>query len=202
MSVVESNTDARLTAGSQTAVHPRLRKGRAIDGGSLASATAALDNVTSAVSTTVTVQTKPVTDVFAGAVARAASQSTIHPIDTLKVRLQTKHFVMPSSGSSKNLKIAIPLTGLSHGIAQIGSLYTGVLGAASGAGIAIGAYFAVYGVACNVLVRKTDLPPGGVAFVAGGIAAAGSSVVKVPIAVRFSPAASLFPTQCLTPCLE
>lgn len=31
---------------------------------------------------------KPATDVVAGAVARAASQSTIHPIDTMKVRMQ------------------------------------------------------------------------------------------------------------------
>ena len=31
---------------------------------------------------------KPLTDVIAGALARAASQSTIHPLDTLKVRIQ------------------------------------------------------------------------------------------------------------------
>lgn len=30
----------------------------------------------------------PMTDVFAGAAARAASQSTIHPLDTIKVRMQ------------------------------------------------------------------------------------------------------------------
>ena len=30
----------------------------------------------------------PVTDVVAGATARAASQSTIHPLDTIKVRMQ------------------------------------------------------------------------------------------------------------------
>ncbi len=31
---------------------------------------------------------KPANDVFAGAMARAASQSTIHPLDTMKVRMQ------------------------------------------------------------------------------------------------------------------
>ena len=34
------------------------------------------------------VDTKPASDILAGAVARAASQSTIHPLDTLKVRMQ------------------------------------------------------------------------------------------------------------------
>lgn len=53
----------------------------------------------------------------------------------------------------------------------------------SGAGIALGAYFACYGLACNTLSRNTQLSPSAIAFVGGGIAAAGSSVVKVPIAV-------------------
>lgn len=68
-------------------------------------------------------------------------------------------------------------------IPKIATLYRGVFGAASGAGIAIGAYFAFYGAATNVLVRKTDMQPGSIAFVAGAIAAAGGSVVKVPLAV-------------------
>ena len=59
----------------------------------------------------------------------------------------------------------------------------GVVGAASGAGIAIGAYFAFYGAASNLLARHTEMNSSGVAFVAGGIAAAGGSVVKVPLAV-------------------
>jgi solute carrier family 25 S-adenosylmethionine transporter 26 len=67
--------------------------------------------------------------------------------------------------------------------AGLASLYKGVFGAASGAGIAIGAYFACYGVASNVISTRTDLSPSAVAFVSGGIAAAGSSVVKVPLAV-------------------
>jgi solute carrier family 25 (mitochondrial S-adenosylmethionine transporter), member 26 len=53
----------------------------------------------------------------------------------------------------------------------------------SGAGIALGAYFACYGVACNFLSRHTGLSPSAIAFLGGGLAAAGSSVVKVPIAV-------------------
>ena len=57
------------------------------------------------------------------------------------------------------------------------------MGAASGAGIAIGAYFAFYGAATNLLVRHSDLKRGQVAFVAGAAAAAGGSVVKVPLAV-------------------
>jgi len=36
------------------------------------------------------VDTKPASDILAGAVARAASQSTIHPLDTLKVRMQAR----------------------------------------------------------------------------------------------------------------
>lgn len=63
------------------------------------------------------------------------------------------------------------------------STHRGVIGAASGAGIAIGAYFAFYGAASNVLANKTTLKTGQVAFFAGAIAAAGGSVVKVPLAV-------------------
>ncbi len=59
----------------------------------------------------------------------------------------------------------------------------GVVGAASGAGIAIGAYFAFYGAATNLLVRHSELKTGQIAFVAGAAAAAGGSVVKVPLAV-------------------
>ncbi|KAL0021619.1 hypothetical protein WJX79_009580 [Trebouxia sp. C0005] len=53
----------------------------------------------------------------------------------------------------------------------------------SGAGIAIGTYFAFYGAASNMLSTSTTLAPGQIAFVAGGMAAAGGSVVKVPLAV-------------------
>uniref|UniRef100_A0A7S0S2B4 Mitochondrial carrier protein n=1 Tax=Chlamydomonas leiostraca TaxID=1034604 RepID=A0A7S0S2B4_9CHLO len=131
---------------------------------------------------------KPASDVVCGALARAASQSTIHPLDTLKVRLQARKGGMPP-GVSKFGQL-VPPAGVAPrrvDLAQVGktvaSLYKGVCGAASGAGIAIGTYFAFYGAACNVLSRQTDLPPSGVAFCAGGIAAMGSSVVKVPLAV-------------------
>ncbi|KAK9822204.1 hypothetical protein WJX81_004183 [Elliptochloris bilobata] len=128
------------------------------------------------------VDTKPASDILAGAVARAASQGTIHPLDTLKVRMQARggvskfaRLVPPAgAGTGKAVKAVLP---------GIASLYRGVGGAASGAGIYIGTYFALYGAACNLLARHTDLAPGGVAFVAGAAAAAGGSVVKVPLAV-------------------
>jgi len=138
---------------------------------------------------------KPATDVFAGALARAASQSTIHPLDTLKVRLQAgvvaARNAPPPVGLSKIAQLLPPAPSvrpprldLASLGTTVGGLYKGVFGAASGAGIAIGAYFAVYGAACNVLARQAPaMPAGQVAFVAGGVAAAGSSFVKVPLAV-------------------
>lgn len=132
---------------------------------------------------------KPASDVVAGALARAASQSTIHPLDTLKVRMQTNR-MRPPSGLSKIGQLMPPLSqgppppfDLKAFGQSMASLYRGVFGAASGAGIAIGAYFACYGVACNLISTRTDLSPSSVAFAAGGIAALGSSVVKVPLAV-------------------
>ncbi|KAF8067158.1 SAMC1 [Scenedesmus sp. PABB004] len=143
---------------------------------------------------------KPASDVLAGALARALSQSTIHPLDTLKVRMQARGLAgggpaapaaAPAAaaappGLSKFGQLVPPPGGrpdLAAMGAGLASLYKGVVGAASGAGIAIGAYFAVYGVACNAIGASTDLSPSAVAFVSGGIAAAGSSVVKVPLAV-------------------
>mmetsp|Transcript_24158 Transcript_24158/g.29286 ORF Transcript_24158/g.29286 Transcript_24158/m.29286 type:complete len:393 (+) Transcript_24158:703-1881(+) len=112
-------------------------------------------------------------DVIAGATARAGSQSAIHPIDTIKVRMQA-----PSTGAGgSSLFVG------SNAAQQFGSLYKGVGGAASGAGIAIGAYFAFYGAATDFLKNHTDLSIGAVAFCAGAVGAAGSSLVKVPAAV-------------------
>jgi len=131
---------------------------------------------------------KPASDVLAGALARAASQSTIHPIDTIKVRMQSS----TGAGVSKFSQLVPPsgMSGLRSAVGQavprVASLYAGCLGAASGAGIAIGAYFACYGVAHNAISRSSmgaNMQPGAVAFFAGAAAAAGSSVVKVPIAV-------------------
>lgn len=48
------------------------------------------------------VDTKPASDILAGAVARAASQGTIHPLDTLKVRMQAQ------GGLSKYAKLVPP----------------------------------------------------------------------------------------------
>jgi solute carrier family 25 S-adenosylmethionine transporter 26 len=146
-----------------------------------------------------------VIDVVAGALARALSQSTIHPLDTLKVRMQA-----PPGALSKFGKLVPPAGGrraprwskralLRHGVRyrnrtavalslsraarELGSLYKGVFGAASGAGVIIGTYFAFYSSAKNALAARTDLSPGAAAFAAGAAAAVGSSVVKVPLAV-------------------
>ncbi len=152
----------------------------------------------------------PVTDVIAGATARAASQSTIHPLDTIKVRMQAalkgngvkstvssavsssvstgKYGIgattttMASSKSPRSMAVA---TGAVLGKVggEVSSLYRGVFGAAGGAGLAIGAYFAFYGAAKKALEANTDYSVSTIAFVAGGIGALGSSIVKVPAAV-------------------
>lgn len=126
--------------------------------------------------------TKPAHDVVAGAVARAASQSTIHPLDTMKVRMQagprpTKSAPLLKGGMKKmGPKV---LTSLN----EFKGLYKGVVGAASGAGIIIGTYFAFYSTTKNLLKEHQSLNEGTTAFIAGGTAALGSSVVKVPLAV-------------------
>lgn len=58
-----------------------------------------------------------------------------------------------------------------------------MVGAAAGAGIIIGTYFAFYSTTKRFLREKTDLSDGATAFTAGAAAALGSSVVKVPLAV-------------------
>ena len=141
------------------------------------------------------VDTKPASDVLAGAMARAASQGTIHPLDTLKVRMQSQGGkavkrplskigkLIPPAGADAAQTAAKAQKAMSRAIPKVASLYRGVIGAASGAGIAIGTYFAFYGAASNMLSTSTKLAPGQIAFVAGGMAAAGGSVVKVPLAV-------------------
>uniref|UniRef100_A0A7S3VT48 Mitochondrial carrier protein n=1 Tax=Dunaliella tertiolecta TaxID=3047 RepID=A0A7S3VT48_DUNTE len=65
-----------------------------------------------------------------------------------------------------------------------GCMHTqGVVGAATGAGIIIGAYFAFYSTAKQCLRKTTALSEGSIAFTSGATAAVGSSFVKVPIAV-------------------
>ena len=140
------------------------------------------------------VDTKPASDVLAGAMARAASQGTIHPLDTLKVRMQSQSStakrplskiakLIPPAGADAAVTAAKAQKAVTRAIPKVASLYRGVIGAASGAGIAIGTYFAFYGAASNMLSTSTALAPGQIAFVAGGMAAAGGSVVKVPLAV-------------------
>jgi len=132
---------------------------------------------------------KPLADTVAGALARAASQSTIHPLDTVKVQMQAGTFgkALGSGGVSK-IGTLVPPSGAAKIIPGIASLYRGVFGAASGAGIAIGAYFAIYSTTTRLLdvhvkPRFKNVPPGAIAFTAGAIAAAGGSFVKVPLAV-------------------
>jgi solute carrier family 25 (mitochondrial S-adenosylmethionine transporter), member 26 len=134
----------------------------------------------------------PVTDVIAGATARAASQSTIHPLDTIKVRMQAAlkgnvAKVASAAAPVSTGKYGIGATATSAVLGKVGtevsSLYRGVFGAAGGAGLAIGAYFAFYGAAKKALEQNTDFSVSTVAFVAGGVGALGSSIVKVPAAV-------------------
>jgi hypothetical protein len=122
-------------------------------------------------------------DVLAGAAARAASQSTIHPLDTLKVRMQAPSRGVPSSGSTPACAGSGSKYGLGAG-GKVASLYKGVGGAASGAGLAIGTYFAFYGAASRLLEDHCpNMGPGARAFIAGAAGAVGSSFVKVPAAV-------------------
>jgi len=148
----------------------------------------------------------PVKDIIAGGSARAASQSTIHPLDTVKVRMQAtlkgvagaaaptppsvgKYGVGLSAVSNgavslgKRSLVSAAKAGATKFTSEVGMLYKGCFGAATGAGIAIGAYFAFYGTAKKLLQEKSDMPVSQIAFVAGGIGALGSSIVKVPAAV-------------------
>uniref|UniRef100_A0A7S3R8Y8 Mitochondrial carrier protein n=2 Tax=Dunaliella tertiolecta TaxID=3047 RepID=A0A7S3R8Y8_DUNTE len=138
---------------------------------------------------------KTLNDVIAGSMARACSQTTIHPIDTIKVRMQAGNKPMegPSTtaGSSRGIRVNAAGVQMQGGLGpqlvrtggQVLSLYKGVVGAATGAGIIIGAYFAFYSTAKQCLRKTTALSEGSIAFTSGATAAVGSSFVKVPIAV-------------------
>jgi len=139
---------------------------------------------------------KPASDVLAGALARAslkALSTPRHPEgpadqgsgwQPLLGQHQHLHLLQYAASPSLGL-VPPPSSGPDFRAmgAGFGKPIQGVVGAASGAGIAIGAYFACYGLACNMVSAHTDLSPSGIAFVSGGLAAAGSSVVKVPLAV-------------------
>lgn len=65
------------------------------------------------------VDTKPASDVIAGAVARAASQGTIHPLDTLKVQLQSGSGRASKPNLSKISQL-VPPQGLAPRVAKQG----------------------------------------------------------------------------------
>lgn len=146
----------------------------------------------------------PVLDVFAGGIARAASQSTIHPMDTVKVRMQalTKQAVRTPAAAaatatsatcqrgtttvalSPRLVFARAVSALVSIRGEVASLYKGVAGAAGGAGLAIGAYFAFYGATTELLEKHgPEIPLGVKAFLAGAAGAIGASFIKVPASV-------------------
>eukprot|EP00899_Mesostigma_viride_P014879 jgi/Mesvir1/23392/Mv21087-RA.1 len=133
----------------------------------------------------------PSHDVLAGAAARAASQSTIHPLDTVKVRMQVPETsARPANLASRSRRSSDrpfrpgDLQRFTRRAAvRISSLYRGVWGAASGASLAMAFYFASYGVVAKALETHTKLSVGAVAFISGAAGAIGSSVVKIPAAV-------------------
>jgi solute carrier family 25 S-adenosylmethionine transporter 26 len=165
----------RLASGGNTR-NRRLARPLRGGGGGVATTTAAV-----AAGATAAASDKSI-DVLAGAAARAASQSTIHPLDTLKVRMQA-----PGRGIGPSGSPACAGAGSKYGLGaggKVASLYKGVGGAAGGAGLAIGTYFAFYGATMRLLENHCpNMGPAGRAFVAGAAGAVGSSFVKVPAAV-------------------
>jgi len=139
---------------------------------------------------------RPTNDVLAGGLARSAAQATIHPIDTIKVRMQmmlskrgsaakptTAGSPKWASRPSNNMGKAVASTA-SGMVTGMSSLYQGVGSAAFGAGLALGTYFWFYNSAKRVLeTHAADAPPSLTAFIAGAVGAVGSSFVKVPAAV-------------------
>lgn len=100
--------------------------------------------------------------------ARAASQSTIHPLDTMKVRMQAGKAAQSSSTAAA--KAAPPASrppsargmafDLQRGLCEVASLYKGVVSAATGAGVIIGAYFAFYSTTKRFLRDQTKWSEG------------------------------------------
>jgi solute carrier family 25 S-adenosylmethionine transporter 26 len=95
---------------------------------------------------------------------------------------------MQASSATAKAKVVAPKGGnkavrLERGLTEVRGLYKGVIGAATGAGIIIGTYFAFYSTTKRFLRQNTEMHEGASAFVAGATAALGSSVVKVPLAV-------------------
>ncbi|KIZ00039.1 Putative carrier protein PET8 [Monoraphidium neglectum] len=98
----------------------------------------------------------------------------------MKVRMQTGNLTGRAGAASAAKGVQLSLNGAAR---EVASLYRGVLSAATGAGVIIGAYFAFYSTTKRFLRQRTSLGEGQMAFVSGGVAAVGSGVVKVPIAV-------------------
>jgi solute carrier family 25 S-adenosylmethionine transporter 26 len=178
-----SVTQGVVTAATGTAITFALRR-VFISPGSLMDNKEGVKVAAATVASAPQPDTKPAHDVVAGAVARVASQGTIHPLDTMKVRMQAgprtirKGVSLSGRGTMKRMGLKIH-----RGLSEFRGLYRGVVGAASGAGIIIGTYFAFYSTTKKLIKEKTTLNDGSTAFVAGAAAALGSSVVKVPLAV-------------------
>jgi hypothetical protein len=125
-----------------------------------------------------------------GGISRAAvwsgsSCSTpFRPFFSPDSRLNPKptHLFQTRAASSAAQAAAKQLS-LNSAAREVASLYRGVLSAATGAGVIIGAYFAFYSTSKRFLRQRTTMGEGQIAFVSGGVAAVGSAVVKVPIAV-------------------
>lgn len=152
----------------------------------------------SAASSSAPAAPSPLDETIAGGIARAGSQSTIHPLDTVKVRMQAGTEQLTAGSVRDRAEIGRSVRSrCRYQARRVASLYRGVFGAASGAGVAIGAYFALYAWtkrAVRKIDRRRALGAGQVAFVSGAIAGAGSCVVKVPIAVCIrSVQANVFP---------
>lgn len=144
---------------------------------SFASSTAATTTI-SVPETVSSAPSKSISEILAGATARIASQVSIHPLDTLKVRMQT------TVKNAKNVKgIGKPLPAVHRMARNVLTLYRGVLGAAAGAGFGLGTYFVLYTTARNVMTRRTKMNSGSIAFVSAGTAALSCSVLKVPLSV-------------------
>ena len=137
-----------------------------------------------------TVARKTINEVICGGLARACSQSTIHPLDTFKVRVQAcSHLKKPVKPKKAVMRLTrkggLQVAGRSmqRAISNLSSLYRGVGSAAAGAGIAIGAYFFFYSAVKTQLERRLHVKPASAAFAAGAVGAVCGGLVKVPIAV-------------------
>ena len=120
-------------------------------------------------------RTSPAAQGAAGAAAGLASVALLHPLDTVKVRMQVQGHREPGVAARRSLPY---YTSATHALLTIvateglAALYVGLTPAVVGGALAWGTYFASYE-ACKGLVRSR-----------GGAAAAGSSA-------RLSPAAHL-----------